>query len=139
LNPYRRYIRIVAILLLVLWVSPSLAHHSFSAEYNVTAPLTLKGEITAVEWNNPHVFLRIAVSDSAGAAQLWHFEGGAISALKQNGWTSTMLQQLVKSHDPVIVTGYRGRNKATAPNSEMWIEAWAKNIELSDGRRMPFN
>jgi Family of unknown function (DUF6152) len=151
LNRYRLYIRVGAILLLELWVSPSFAHHSFSAEYNITAPMTLKGEITAIEWNNPHVFLRIAARDSAGASQLWHVEGGAISAMTANGWTSAMLQQLVKSHDPITVTGYRGRKKGT-PSSDRTIgdepassndfplnEAWGKAIKLPDGRTLPFN
>ena len=124
----------IGVILLLFLPSPAFAHHSFSAEYNITAPLTLKGEIVDVEWSNPHVFLRLAVRDKSDSIQLWHVEGGAISAVKENGWTLAMLQQLVKSHDPVVLSGYRGRKSSPPMN-----EAWGKAIELPDGRTLPFN
>ncbi|HLQ78998.1 MAG TPA: DUF6152 family protein [Terriglobia bacterium] len=133
MNRCSRFMRIGMILLLFV-ASPAIAHHSFSAEYNITATLTLKGEIVDVEWSNPHVFLRLAVRDKSDSIQLWHVEGGAISAVKENGWTLAMLQQLVQSHDPVVVSGYRGRKSSPPMN-----EAWGKTIELADGRTLPFN
>ena len=110
---------IAGIVMLVVWVSPSLSHHSFSAGYNITALVTLKGEITSVEWTNPHVYLTLAVRDSNNAIQEWRVEGGAINALKQNGWTQDMLRQMVKSHDTVIVNGYRARNTTGPQNADV--------------------
>src|SRR5262249_188294 len=34
--------------------APLFAHHSFTAQYDATKSVTLKGTITKVEWMNPH-------------------------------------------------------------------------------------
>jgi len=127
--------RIAAITALLLWVAPGIAHHSFSAEYSITAQVKLTGEITAVAWMNPHVFITVSVKDSTGVLQDWQVEGGAVNALKESGWTSEMLAQMVKSHALVTISGYRARNSGSTPVNG----AWAKAIELPDGRQLPFN
>ena len=38
---------------LLLATAPLMAHHSFSAEYDATKPVTLEGVVTKVEWQNP--------------------------------------------------------------------------------------
>ena len=126
--------RIVGLVLLLLSVSPSLAHHSFSSEYNITAQIVLKGEITSIEWSNPHVFVTISVRDSNDALQAWHVEGGAVSFLKESGWTADMLRHVVKSHEMVVISGYRARKNVVPAYS-----VWGKEIELPDGRKLPFN
>ena len=35
---------------------PSLAHHSFAAEYDQKSPFTFKGVVTKLDWMNPHVY-----------------------------------------------------------------------------------
>lgn len=110
----------------------ALAHHSFSAEYNITSPVTLKGGITAVEWINPHVHLTLAVRDAGGDVQAWQLEGAAPSALREMGWTPEILGEMVKSHAVVTVQGYRSRHAEER-------SAWAKDIELSDGEKLSFN
>jgi hypothetical protein len=34
--------------------SPVAAHHSFAAEFDAKAPVTLKGIVTQMDWVNPH-------------------------------------------------------------------------------------
>lgn len=120
----------------------ALLHHSFSAEYNITAPVVVKGEVTQIAWSNPHVFLVIAAKDSIGTLQEWHVEGGSVSAMTEAGWKLELLQQLGKSHNMVTVTGYRGRSgfvSSQTPPGSHWIEAWGKDMELPDGRKLAFN
>ena len=47
---------------------PLLAHHSFAAEYDSTKPITLKGAVTKMEWQNPHARFYVDVKDDGGAA-----------------------------------------------------------------------
>jgi hypothetical protein len=130
---FARYFQI-AISLLPILLTPLFAHHSFSAEYNITQPIELKGTIVSVEWINPHAFVTIAVADTNGKVQEWRGEGGALSYLLDSGWTPEMLQQVEKSKSVVIVSGYRARTNA-GPANGMWIKA----IELPDGRKLVFN
>lgn len=44
---------------------PVVAHHSFKAEYDETMPITLKGTITKITWNNPHVMMYLDVKDDS--------------------------------------------------------------------------
>jgi hypothetical protein len=118
----------------MLSASPCWAHHSFSSEYSITSQVAIKGELISVEWRNPHVFLVIAVRSDDGKMQDWRIEGGAIRFLKQSGWTPGMLRQMAMSRAMVGVTGYSARRQ-----SESGRGAWAKEIELPDGQKLPFN
>ena len=129
-----RHTRVGVITLLLIPRFPLFAHHSFSAEYNITQPIELKGTITSVEWTNPHAFVTIAVVDSNGNTREWRGEGAALSYLMDSGWTPEMLQQITMSKSVVIVSGYRARNGAGTVNG-MWVKA----IELPDGRKLVFN
>ena len=53
-----RYRRSFALVFAVLVAAPVWAHHSFSAEYG-SEPVSLKGAVTKIEWQNPHVFFCI--------------------------------------------------------------------------------
>jgi len=46
---------------IVVSVAPAMAHHSFSAEFDGTKAVTMKGYVTKVEWTNPHVWFYIDV------------------------------------------------------------------------------
>jgi hypothetical protein len=131
---FARRIQIAIIAFLMIPLCPLFAHHSFSAEYNITQPIELKGTITSVEWTNPHAFVTIAVADSDGKTKESRGEGGALSLLQDSGWTPEMLQQVAKSKSVVIVSGYRARS-GTSPVNGMWVKA----IELPDGRKFVFN
>jgi hypothetical protein len=48
------------------------AHHSVTAVFDTSKQITIAGELTEVEWVNPHIFLHLKGKD----AQQWKVEGG---------------------------------------------------------------
>src|SRR3954465_5803567 len=113
--------------LFVATAAPLLAHHSFATEYNIADIVVLKGTLSSFEWANPHAFLTIAVKDESGGTKLWRIEGGPILFLMESGWSPEMLQQMMKSREDVVITGYRSRK---LPDASFGGGAWAKEIEL---------
>ena len=57
---------LVAVGALLLAAVPILAHHSFSAEYDQSKPLTLKGKFTKLDWVNPHSWVHFDVVGAVG-------------------------------------------------------------------------
>ncbi len=60
---------LLAGLLLVLASFPASAHHSTTAEFDVTHRMTLAGTLTKVDWVNPHIVVFMTAKDGA-----WKFE-----------------------------------------------------------------
>lgn len=88
---------------------PLAAHHSFSAEYDATAMVALKGVVSKVEWSNPHVHIYVDVKDDSGKVTTWDLEGNPPTVLIRRGVT----RNLVTVGDPVTVTGFRARDNST--------------------------
>ena len=89
----------------VLWTAPTLAHHSFAAQYDVTKPVEMKGTVTKVEWTNPHARLYIDVKNDKGETINWNFEIASPNILVRNGWK----QNTVNIGDWITVSGYLAR------------------------------
>jgi hypothetical protein len=109
---------------LMVGAIPMLAHHSFSAEFDSTKPVSLKGTVTKVEWLNPHIWLYLDVKDDAGKVTHWQCEGGAPNSLTRNGWTKNAL----KEGDAINITGTLAKDKSSTCN--------ASQVTLPDGRRV---
>ena len=42
--------------------TPTYAHHSVGAEFDLSKRITLQGRVTKIEWMNPHVYLYVDVN-----------------------------------------------------------------------------
>jgi hypothetical protein len=109
---------------IALAVSPLLAHHSFSAEFDGTKPVEMKGVVTKVAWANPHVYFYIDVKDGKGDIVNWGCETGGPGGLRRAGWTHDSM----KPGDQVTVDGY------LAKDGSHLIDA--RNVTLPDGRKV---
>ena len=50
------------------------AHHSPSAEFDMTKRITVSGTLTKVDWINPHITLAMDVKNESGKIESWSFE-----------------------------------------------------------------
>jgi len=95
-------------------VAPAFAHHSFAAQYDSTKPVTLKGAVTKVEWQNPHTYFYIDVKDEkTGHISNWACEMGAPAVITRSGWTRNTL----KIGDEVIVEGSLAKDGTNLANA----------------------
>jgi hypothetical protein len=76
---------VIAALLLVGASDTTLAHHSFGVEFDSTKCMDLTGPLTGIEWENPHAWLRMNVTDASGKVVPWRLEMITPNALNRNG------------------------------------------------------
>ncbi len=109
----------LAVGIAVAMTTPLAAHHSFAAEYG-SEPANLKGAVTKIEWQNPHVFFYIDVRDEdTGKVTNWALEMGAPAVIQRNGWT----RNTMKIGDIVIVTGTKAKNGKPLANARSVVMA----------------
>ena len=74
---------------LVLLTAGSLwAHHAISAVFDTTKQIKIVGELTDVDWVNPHIFIHIKAKNSAGAMVSWKAESGPPAWYRRVGASS---------------------------------------------------
>ena len=67
----------LALLALSLAAGALWAHHSVTAVFDTSKQIVITGELTDIEWVNPHIFLHMkGKAGASGATQEWKVEGG---------------------------------------------------------------
>ena len=120
--------------LLLFAAVPLVAHHAFGGEFDASRPILLKGQVSKVEWVNPHAWIHIAAREVTlagerkalnGATEEWIVEGGTPNTLLRRGINRDSL----KIGTEVIVDGYQARDHTL-------MRANGRNVTLADGRKL---
>jgi hypothetical protein len=102
---------------------PASAHHSFAAQYDGAKPIRLTGQLTKIEWTNPHSFIHLSVvNKNDGTTSTWACEGANPGALSRRGFK----RGDIKIGDTLTIDGFLAKNGAHLID--------ARRIKLADGR-----
>jgi hypothetical protein len=128
--------------------SPLSAHHSFSAEFDATRQLKVTGEVSELEWTNPHAWVHVLaqeVCERRGSGSLrdtsseeewtcrtigedeaadWGFELASPNGLMRQGWSRNSLTP----GQSVTIEGSRARDDSRNGN--------ARTVVTADGVRL---
>ena len=109
---------------LCLAAAPAWAHHSLAAEFDDKKPVTLTGTVSKFEWNNPHVFFYVDVTEAGGTITKWAVEWESPAELRRVGWSDDSL----KVGDVVTVEGTLARDGSKL--------ALGKTVVLPGGKKL---
>jgi hypothetical protein len=96
----------LGILSLSLTAAAAYAHHAVQAVFDQSKKITVSGEITKVEFINPHSYVSLNGKTPGGKVQLWSFELAGPGSLKRAGMSRADRGGL-KPGDPVTIIGSR--------------------------------
>lgn len=100
-------------------IAPAWAHHSMAAMFDDKKPVTLRGVVTAYEWQNPHVFITVEANNAS-----WAVELPSRVELRRVGWTRDSL----KIGDSISIDAISARDGSK--------KAAAKSVTLPGGKKL---
>jgi hypothetical protein len=116
---------IAAVIAAAVFVTvPVSAHHSNTAMYDASKRTVISGEVTKVQWTNPHSYLFLAVKGADGTIVNWSLEGFPPNTLLRTGWKTSM----IKAGDILKVEGAMARDGSN--------HLLAREVTLPDSQKL---
>lgn len=101
---------------------PALAHHSFSAEFDGSKTIVVKGVLSKVEWTNPHIYLYLDAQGPDGELERYTFSSGPPAMLHKAG----IRKSDFTIGETVTITGAPAKDGTK-------LLGWLKMIKYPDG------
>ena len=124
----RIIVTFAAISLGVMLATSSLqAHHSFSATYDGNKPITLRGKIVKLGWQNPHAHIYVDVTNADGKVVTWEVESAG---------PTTLMKQGLRKEDfvgaEVIIKGFLAKDGTPTVNASSFTLVDSKKEFVND-------
>jgi len=101
---------------------PALAHHAFSAEFDGSKTIVVKGVLAKVDWTNPHIQIYLDSKGPDGKLLRYTFASGPPGMLHRAG----IKKSDFKLGETVTITGAPAKDGAQNLG-------WMKMIKYADG------
>jgi Family of unknown function (DUF6152) len=125
----RKRLFALASLGVVMAAAPVWAHHSFAAQFDDKAPVTIKGTLSKMEWLNPHTWIHVDVKEPDGKVVTWAIEGATPNSLLRRGLRQSDFPNGVE----LEVHGYRAKNGTPVASGEKLLFTDGRNFYLGAG------
>jgi Family of unknown function (DUF6152) len=103
---------------------PAMAHHSFTAVFDFSKPVTLHGTVITFEFINPHGWVTLDAKKDDGSTERWRVEVSNPNQLLREGWRKDIL----KPGDVITIDAYRAKDGTNTGNG--------RSFTLADGRKL---
>ena len=117
----------VSVGMLLAATVPVLAHHSFSATYDGNKPITLRGTVSKLGWQNPHAHIYVDVKNADGKVVTWEVESAGPTALLKAGLRK---EDFVGAE--IIIKGFLAKDGTPTVNASSLTLVEAKKEFLTD-------
>src|ERR1700730_2657825 len=116
------------VLSVISWDVPLYAHHGFEFEYDASKYITVTGVLTKVDWENPHIYFNVDVTDADAKVTSWRFEGSSVAIVQRTG---TKRSDLVDNIGKTVIVGAvpgKGKNSLS--------KGAAEKVKLANGKEI---
>jgi hypothetical protein len=119
----------VSVGMLLAATVPVLAHHSFSATYDGNKPITLRGTVSKLGWQNPHAHIYVDVKNPDGKVVTWEVESAGPTALLKQGLRK---EDFIGAE--VIIKGFLAKDGTPTVNASSFLLVEAKKEFVNEAQ-----
>jgi hypothetical protein len=109
-----------------LGAAPALAHHGLAQQFNMEKRVVLKGKITKVHWQNPHIYYSLEVMEN-GKPRIYNIESVPVAMARAGGLTAQKLRNDGKEVEVHVRPGLKDPNVV-----------WGLYLKFTDGSVVTF-
>jgi hypothetical protein len=122
----KRLVAGIAALAAIAVAAPAFAHHGLAKEFDMEKRVILKGKVTKVFWQNPHIYYNLEVMEN-GKPRTYNIESVPVAMARAAGLTAQQLRNDGKDVEVAVRPGLKDPNVA-----------WGLLLKFSDGKVVSF-